>query len=89
MNQSEVIAVTQQALYMVMKVSAPILITGLIVGLIISIFQATTQINDQTLSFVPKIIAVFIVLLVSGAWMINTLIDFTNYLFIQINTFTR
>jgi flagellar biosynthetic protein FliQ len=89
MNQSEVIAVTQQALYMVMKVSAPILITGLIVGLVISIFQATTQINDQTLSFVPKIIAVFIVLLVSGAWMINTLIDFTNYLFIQINTFTR
>ena len=89
MNQSEVIAVTQQALYMVMKVSAPILITGLIVGLVISIFQATTQINDQTPFFCAENLAVFIVLLVSGAWMINTLIDFTNYLFIQINTFTR
>ncbi|MBC7765147.1 MAG: flagellar biosynthesis protein FliQ [Hyphomonadaceae bacterium] len=88
MSQAEVITIGRQALYVVILASAPILGVGLLVGLIISIFQATTQINDQTLVFVPKIIAVLLIILISGPWMMNLLIDYTLKLFNQINTFT-
>jgi len=88
MNQNEIITIAQQALIVTMKGSAPVLGIGLIVGLIISIFQATTQINDQTIAFVPKIIAVMIILLVAGPWIMNLLIDYTITLFSQINTLT-
>ena len=61
-----------------MLVGGPILILSLIVGLLVSIFQATTQIQEQTLSFIPKLIAIALVLVVGGAWMLNELIQFTN-----------
>ncbi|MBN2983611.1 MULTISPECIES: flagellar biosynthesis protein FliQ [Cohnella] len=80
MSSNFVIGLAGQALFVILKVSAPMLGLGLIVGLIISIFQATTQIHEQTLAFIPKIIAVFVAVLVFGPWILNTLVDFTEQL---------
>jgi flagellar biosynthetic protein FliQ len=81
MDQGQIIKVIQDALNTIMIVSAPPLILGMIVGVIVSVFQATTQINEQTLSFVPKIIAIFFGLLVFGGWMLTGLSDFTYRMF--------
>ncbi|AWI34652.1 flagellar biosynthesis protein FliQ [Helicobacter apodemus] len=67
--------------------SLPMLLVGLVVGLMISIFQATTQINEMTLTFVPKILAVIIVIIFTMPWMLNMLIDFTTKIFNMIPTF--
>ncbi|SCG83436.1 Flagellar biosynthetic protein fliQ [Proteiniborus sp. DW1] len=87
MSQGEVLNIAQQALKTILMVSAPMLGFGLLVGLLVSIFQATTQIQEATLSFVPKIIAVFISILVFGPWILNVLIDLTLNLFNNINTY--
>lgn len=81
MDQSTVIKVMQDAVTTIMLVAAPPLIIGMVVGIIVSIFQATTQINEQTLAFVPKILAIFIALLVFGGWMLTNLSDFALRLF--------
>ncbi len=81
MNEGLVFDIFSRAIELVLTASAPMLIAALIVGLIISIFQATTQIQEQTLAFVPKIIVIFLVLLVAGPWIITSLVDFTNELF--------
>ncbi len=67
--------------------SLPMLLVGLVVGLMISIFQATTQINEMTLTFVPKILAVIVVIIFTMPWMLNMLIDFTARIFNMIPTF--
>jgi flagellar biosynthetic protein FliQ len=72
-----IIRLAGQAIYTVLKASAPMLIIALVVGLIISIFQATTQIQEQTLAFVPKIVAVLFSILIFGPWILSTLVDFT------------
>jgi flagellar biosynthetic protein FliQ len=72
-----IIALAGQAVYTVLKASAPMLVLGLVIGLLVSIFQATTQIQEQTLAYVPKIVAVLIALLLFGPWILNTLVDFT------------
>ncbi|MFC5448353.1 flagellar biosynthesis protein FliQ [Paenibacillus aestuarii] len=77
MGSEFVIRIAGEAVYTVLKTSAPMLIIGLVVGLIISIFQATTQIQEQTLAFVPKIVAVLLSILIFGPWIMNTLVDFT------------
>jgi flagellar biosynthesis protein FliQ len=77
MSTDFIIALAGQAVYTVLKASAPMLLVGLIVGLIVSIFQATTQIQEQTLAFVPKVAAVLLSVLVFGPWILNTLVDFT------------
>ncbi|WNR46658.1 flagellar biosynthesis protein FliQ [Paenibacillus roseipurpureus] len=77
MGSEFVIRIAGEAVYTVLKASAPMLLIGLIVGLAISIFQATTQIQEQTLAFVPKIIAVLLSILIFGSWIMNTLVDFT------------
>lgn len=69
--------ITQQALYLVLIISGPPVVLSLIVGLIISVFQATTQIQEQTLSFAPKVVVVFGVLALGGAWMGSQLLRFT------------
>jgi flagellar biosynthetic protein FliQ len=69
--------VARDALLTVIKMSAPVLLTGLTVGLIVSIFQATTQIQEQSLHFVPKILAMLIALLLLGSWMLTTMKEFT------------
>ena len=67
---------TNNALYVIIKVSLPVLLVSLIVGLVISIFQTVTSIQEQTLTFVPKIIAVFFALIVLGHWMLNEMTQF-------------
>ncbi|TFH43811.1 MAG: flagellar biosynthesis protein FliQ [Chrysiogenales bacterium] len=81
MTDATVIAVMRESLMTVMIVSAPILGVGMFVGLVIAIFQTTTSIQEQTLTFVPKIIAIFMVLIIFGAWMIRTLVNYTNHMF--------
>ena len=77
MTDTDVLRLALQTLIVAGKISAPILVTSLVVGLAISIFQSLTQINEVTLTFVPKLIGVGIALLVCGDWMLHTLITFT------------
>lgn len=72
---------------MVMLIAAPMLGLGLIVGVIISIFQATTQIQEQTLAFIPKIIAVFVAVLLFGPWMLNLMVGYTRELWSNLSVF--
>jgi flagellar biosynthetic protein FliQ len=81
MSSEFIIGLAGQAVFTVLKVSAPMLLIGLTVGLIVSIFQATTQIQEQTLAFVPKIVAVLVALLLFGPWILTTLVDFTYSIF--------
>ena len=76
MGIEEVTSVSSEALYLVIKVAAPVLLVSLVVGLIISIFQTVTSIQEQTLTFVPKIIAVFFTLIVLGHWILNEMTQF-------------
>ncbi|EPY04075.1 flagellar biosynthesis protein FliQ [Paenibacillus sp. E194] len=78
MSAEFIMGLAGQAVFTVLKVSAPMLVVALVVGLLISIFQATTQIQEQTLAFVPKIVAVMIVVLLFGPWILTTLVDFTH-----------
>lgn len=77
MSATYVMGLGAQIMWLVVKLTAPMLVMGLGVGLLVSIFQATTQIQEQTLSFVPKIIAVIVSLLVFGPWMIATMVNFS------------
>ena len=76
MDSQQVFTFGQQSLYMLLMIAAPVLLTVLAVGLIVSIFQAATQIHEATLSFVPKIVAAVAVLVVAGPWMLTTLVEF-------------
>ena len=76
MDAQSVFSAGQQGLYLLLMVSAPLLLVVLVVGLVVSIFQAATQINEATLSFVPKIIAAVAVLGIAGPWMMSTLVDY-------------
>lgn len=78
------INIVQNAFYMLIIVSAPVLLVALLVGLLVSILQAATQINEMTLTFIPKLLAMFVTLVVAGPWMVNTLIDYTVRLFQSI-----
>lgn len=81
MEQTMISRAMQDAIYTILITSAPMLGVGLVVGLVISIFQATTQIHEQTLAFVPKIIAIFLSILVFGGFILSTLTDFFQRLF--------
>lgn len=74
----------QQAIEITLLVSAPLLVSALAVGLLVSIFQAATQINEMTLSFIPKLLVMFFVLVAAGPWMVNLLMDYTRRLFTSI-----
>ncbi len=76
MDAQQVFTFGQQGLYILMLVAAPTLITVLVVGVLVSVFQAATQINEATLSFVPKVIAAVLVLTITGPWMVTTLVDY-------------
>lgn len=81
MSDIMVISIVKDAIMTGLKIAAPILIVAMVVGLMISIFQATTQIQEQTLTFVPKLIAIAAVGLLSAAWMIRTMVSFTERIF--------
>ena len=84
MTPETVMEVGRQAIETTLIVAAPMLLTALVVGLVISIFQAATQINEMTLSFVPKLVAIFVTLVLAGPWMITLLTDFIRRLFESI-----
>jgi len=87
MSPDFIIKLGQDAVVVVMKVAGPMLIVGLSIGLIISIFQATTQIQEQTLTFVPKIFGILISMIVFASWMINVLMDFALGIFENLHLF--
>ncbi|QXG75035.1 flagellar biosynthesis protein FliQ [Modestobacter sp. L9-4] len=84
MSDADVTEIATQTMIVAAKVAAPILLTALLVGFMISLFQAATQIQEQTLSFVPKMIAVAIALLVTGNWVLSELVSFTHQLFASL-----
>ena len=86
MNQDVVINVGMDAMQLAFKVAMPLLLVGLVVGLVISVFQAVTQIQEQTLTFIPKIVAMGVVLVVAGPWMLSELITYTQQLYSSIPT---
>ncbi|ECO5613530.1 flagellar biosynthesis protein FliQ [Campylobacter jejuni] len=89
MDESTLVALGVQTFKIALLLSLPMLLAGLIAGLVISIFQATTQINEMTLSFVPKIILVVVILIFLMPWMTTTMIDFTENILNQIPTFIK
>ena len=80
MTEGQVLDIARQALYTIILCSAPLLIISLVVGLVVSIFQTVTSIQEQTLTFVPKIICVFIGMMIFGSWILTNLTEFINTL---------
>lgn len=89
MTQGEILTFLRDALFTCLKISAPLLIVSIVVGLVVSILQAATQVNEQTLTFVPKIIAIALVLIALGPWMMSTMVDFFNNTMISILTYLK
>lgn len=87
MDQAQVLNMAKEAVGTVLLVGGPILIVSLVVGLLVSVFQAMTQIQEQTLSFIPKVIAVVAVLLILGPWMLSVLTMYTSNLLKELVTF--
>ncbi len=84
MSGDLVIQVGQEALWVVLLVSAPMLGLGLLVGLVVSVFQATTSIQEQTLAFIPKIVAVFVAILIFGPWMLRIMVEYVTNIFVNL-----
>ncbi len=89
MTPEAVIHIGKKAVETVLLTSAPMLLAAMVIGLVISIFQAATQINEQTMTFIPKIVAVFVTLLIFGPWIMDLLITFTTGIITQIATVGR
>ncbi len=89
MGPDEVIQIGTEAIKMVLMISLPMLVVALVVGIAISLFQAVTQIQEMTLTFVPKIIAVFIAMIVAAPWMTEKMVSFTRDLFSTIPSLTQ
>lgn len=87
MSVGDVMDVAAQAVWLIIKCSAPLLISSLIVGLIISIFQTVTSIQEQTLTFVPKILTIFIVLIITGDWIITNILTFIQDIYSRFSDF--
>jgi flagellar biosynthesis protein FliQ len=84
MTPEKVMDIGRQAIEVTLLLSGPMLLAALVIGLIVSIFQAATQINEQTLSFIPKLVGMFIVLILAGPWMLQTIVDYIRRLFESI-----
>lgn len=87
MDTTTVLTLAQNALFLMLMVSAPIMGTALVVGLVVSLFQAITQINESTLAFVPKLVAAIVVFAMAGPWMLTTMVDFIRRTLQSIPTF--
>jgi flagellar biosynthesis protein FliQ len=84
MNQDVVVSLTMDAIALALKVALPLLLVGLVVGLVISVFQAVTQIQEQTLAFIPKVLAMIAVMVIAGPWMLGQLEVYTQALYSSI-----
>jgi flagellar biosynthetic protein FliQ len=81
MTPESVMTLGQQAIELTLMLAAPMLLSALVIGLVVSIFQAATQINEQTLSFIPKLVGIFLMLVLMGPWMISMMVDFIQRLY--------
>jgi flagellar biosynthesis protein FliQ len=86
MNEDVVVTLAMNAVSVAMKVALPMLLAGLVVGLIVSVFQAVTQIQEQTLSFIPKVVALVVVMMLFGPWMMGQIETYTQALYTSIPT---
>ena len=86
MTPDSALTLTRDAMWLALQLAAPLLVASLLVGVLVGLFQAATQINEMTLSFIPKLLALAAVALICGPWMLQLLIDFTRRLFEQIPT---
>lgn len=84
MTQGQVMEILQGGLVVALKLTAPLLIVSIVIGLIVAIFQAATQIHEQTLTFVPKVLAIALLLLLLGSWMMTVMNDYVNEIFARI-----
>lgn len=84
MSPESVMTLSQQALEITIMVSAPLLLTALVTGLLVSIFQAATQINEMTLSFIPKLLTMFVAMILAGPWMLGVMIEYMQRLYANI-----
>lgn len=89
MTTDIVIDIAREALWLIIKSAAPLLLVSLLVGLTISIFQTVTSIQEQTLTFVPKILSIFITLILCGGWIMNNIVEFMTRLFEDFSTYVR
>lgn len=89
MSVGIVMDIAREALWLIIKCSAPLLLVSLIVGLVISIFQTVTSIQEQTLTFVPKILSIFITLILCGGWIMENIVQFMERLFENFSTYVR
>lgn len=87
MGSEFVLSLAERGIYTILLVTGPLLLLALAVGLFVSIFQATTQIQEQTLAFIPKIVAVLVGLVFFGPWMLSTMVEFTTEIFQNLNRF--
>ena len=81
MTPESVMTMGRQAMEVTLLIAAPMLITALLIGLLVSIFQAATQINEQTLAFIPKLVGVFLALIIAGPWMLTSILDYMHTMF--------
>jgi flagellar biosynthetic protein FliQ len=81
MNPETVMTMGRDAMQVTLMVAAPLLLVALVIGLLVSIFQAATQINESTLSFIPKLVGIFVALVVAGPWMISVMTDYMRQIF--------
>lgn len=89
MSPDTVVFLAREAMFTILLVSAPILGISLLIGLLVSFFQAVTHLQEQTLTFVPKIVGVLVVIVLFGSWMINVMLSYMSGLFININQFIK
>jgi flagellar biosynthetic protein FliQ len=89
MSTSVVMDIAREALWLIIKCSAPLLLVSLVVGLVVSIFQTVTSIQEQTLTFVPKILSIFTTLIICGGWIMDNIVAFMEQLFENFSTYVR
>jgi len=89
MSVEDVMTISSEALYTIIETAAPVLLVSLIVGLLVSLFQTVTSIQEQTLTFVPKIVAIFLTLMLLGHWMLNNMTDFMQMLWADFSVYIK
>lgn len=89
MSVNDVTAIAEQTVFTIIKCSAPMLLVSLVVGLAVSIFQTVTSIQEQTLTFVPKVLAIFLALILMGHWIMNQMVEFMTSLWLNFNQYLR
>lgn len=88
-SQQDVINIARNTLWVIIETSMPLLIISMVVGLIISLFQTLTSIQEQTLTFVPKLLAIFVAMMIMGSWILNTIVEYMQQLWSNFNVYIR